>query len=400
MISCIFQVFFLLKNYYFYKKNKKERMNFDIILNSSKFNEKVSILIPAWNESKTIKRILENLKQNIKDTNVELILIAGGTDNTFKIVEDYFEKYKSELNFNCLLIEQPPLGKNNALNLGLQRSIGEIIVILDADCFISHNWLKNLVQPFSNKDIFLTYGTIEFMPGFFSQSYYIERNYTDSQRKILSSSGLLGCNFAIRRKILERIGNFNPKVYSGVDLEFSYALAKYDLGKRYFSLNAKVITFGLKNFKSFVKKQIRIKKAKIQFWKEGKIKIIRITPFLLAFYFTFGLLFIFVLWNINSNFIYFANLTVFNIINFINQACLFLWIFQFFWILFRQVRIIIIASIFAKNKKLLLSFFSLIIYRFFLNILDSYILIYYIFKKDVWKEKKTFDQERYDIEDL
>ena len=49
-------------------------------------NEKVSIIIPAWNESKIIRKTHSYLqKLNLPFNYSELIYVAGGNDDTFKI---------------------------------------------------------------------------------------------------------------------------------------------------------------------------------------------------------------------------------------------------------------------------------------------------------------------------
>lgn len=383
MISVIFQIVFFINNFFIYKKNQKDRRNYQNILNSSKFNKSVSVLIPAWNESNIIIEMLEKLKLNLNYSNSEIIVIAGGTDDTYKLVKENLGKLRSEVEFDFKLLEQKPLGKNNALNQGLEIANGEIIAILDADCFISSDWLYNLILPLSIENVFLTYGIVELIHGFGCNIANIILNYKNSQKKITSPTGMLGCNFAIRKYILKKINGFNPNVYTAVDLAFSKRIKKYDFGKRIFAENAKVQSLHGKNLKNFLKNRIRINKAKVQFWKWKKSDIGLIIPFLLSFYFTFGLILIFLLCLININQIIFFN-----------SILLFMWLFYLFWIIFRQLRITVIATIYSKDKKYLLRIFSIIIFRLIANIIDTYILIYALIKKDVWKGKKTFDQER------
>ena len=115
----------------------------------------VSVIIPAWNEENIIIKTIESVL-NSTYSNFDIIVVAGGTDNTFKYA-DYFAKKNSGIT----VIEQKPLGKSTALNTGLKYAIGEIIIFLDADCIVDNNWLKYLITPIINKEANITIGNFQ-----------------------------------------------------------------------------------------------------------------------------------------------------------------------------------------------------------------------------------------------
>ena len=88
----------------------------------------ISVIIPAYNAEKTIKRaILSVLNQNY-DGNVEVIVIDdGSTDQTaFRVTELKLEEVK--------IISLPEnLGAGRARNRGLDVATGNYIAFLDAD---------------------------------------------------------------------------------------------------------------------------------------------------------------------------------------------------------------------------------------------------------------------------
>jgi len=104
--------------------------------------EKVSIIIPTYNEEKVIGNCLGSL-ENQSYQQLEIILIDdGSTDNTLKIVENL--KFKSE---NLKVFHQDHLGPGPARNLGAKHARGEILVFVDADMTFDKNFIKDLVQP-------------------------------------------------------------------------------------------------------------------------------------------------------------------------------------------------------------------------------------------------------------
>lgn len=93
--------------------------------------QKVSIILPSKDEEGTIGLVLDDLikvTDNLKsDYNFELIVINDcSKDRTAEIAAGFKDV--------MLYSTDKPLGKGNALNLGFQKSSGEIIIMMDSDC--------------------------------------------------------------------------------------------------------------------------------------------------------------------------------------------------------------------------------------------------------------------------
>lgn len=89
---------------------------------------KISILIPVFNEAGTIKEILKKVEEaNFCGLEKEIILIDDySVDGTRKILEEFMDKYK-------IFYHDYNQGKGAALRTGLEHTTGDIIVIQDAD---------------------------------------------------------------------------------------------------------------------------------------------------------------------------------------------------------------------------------------------------------------------------
>ena len=94
----------------------------------------ISVIIPAFNAEKYIKRCIDSvLKQTYKD--LEIIIVDDGSyDNTPLICDEYSIKHK---NFKVFHIENS--GVSAARNYGLTQASGEYITFLDADDWIETN---------------------------------------------------------------------------------------------------------------------------------------------------------------------------------------------------------------------------------------------------------------------
>ncbi len=89
----------------------------------------LSIIIPSFNEEKTIIKILKKIDSSkIESINFEIIVIDdGSTDQSKKVLELNKDLY------NKLLINEKNLGKGFSVKKGIENASGEYILIQDAD---------------------------------------------------------------------------------------------------------------------------------------------------------------------------------------------------------------------------------------------------------------------------
>jgi len=92
-------------------------------------NNRLSVLIPVYNEENTILNILKRIKEcEIDGFDFEIIVINdGSTDNTLKIIKE-----NTNL-FNHLVTFDQNKGKGFAVRKGLKIATGDYIIFQDAD---------------------------------------------------------------------------------------------------------------------------------------------------------------------------------------------------------------------------------------------------------------------------
>lgn len=108
---------------------------------------KFSLIIPAYNVEKYIKKCLDSVL-NQTYNNYEIIIINdGSTDNTSKILESYKSNKKIKI------INQENKGLSNARNTGVSNAKGDYILFIDSDDFIEKELLEILNKTIKDEDL-------------------------------------------------------------------------------------------------------------------------------------------------------------------------------------------------------------------------------------------------------
>ncbi len=111
----------------------------------------VSIVIPAKNEAKNIVNILNNLSQQTYPEDLFEVIVVDdkSQDYTATIVNDFMGNISNLQLLSTAGVESSLRYKKHPLNLGIRKSQGEILLLTDADCTVSSNWIAAMVSSFT-----------------------------------------------------------------------------------------------------------------------------------------------------------------------------------------------------------------------------------------------------------
>jgi glycosyltransferase involved in cell wall biosynthesis len=118
---------------------------------------KLSIVIPCYNEKATIEKILaEVMDVNLGNIHKEILIVDDGSkDGTRAILKKLAEKNKSIQ----LFFQTKNQGKGAALKKGILASTGDVVVVQDADLEYDPQEYKRLLYPIERGHADVVYGS-------------------------------------------------------------------------------------------------------------------------------------------------------------------------------------------------------------------------------------------------
>ena len=128
----------------------------------------VSIVVAAHNEEKNIVNRLHNLvAQDYPEDKLEIIVVSDGSqDQTNRLVEEFIQEHSKSPEYEdsiILLHYDESQGKPSALNLGVGKAKGDIIVFADARQKFSEDAVQELVKNFSDPAVGCVSGELLFL---------------------------------------------------------------------------------------------------------------------------------------------------------------------------------------------------------------------------------------------
>lgn len=125
---------------------------------------KLSVIIPVFNEEKTISTTLARVENvSLPGITKEIIVVNDGSiDNTALVLKKFVKKPQ------CIVINHKKnQGKGAAVKSGIQVATGDYIIIQDADLEYDPKYFASLLAPIQKKEAHVVYGTrLDRMPNF------------------------------------------------------------------------------------------------------------------------------------------------------------------------------------------------------------------------------------------
>lgn len=179
----------------------------------------LTVIIPAKNEAKYIKKCIESLGNAIQKWGgkAEIILVDNGSKDTTKQIAEAK---------GCLVIEQLEGTISKLRNIGAKNARGNIMAFLDADCLVSPDWISFCLENFSDHTIAAT-GT-RAVPDL-ERATWVEKAWY----RLVSGAirpdlveWLGTSNLFVRKEVFSQIGGFDENLETGEDVDLCYRIGE------------------------------------------------------------------------------------------------------------------------------------------------------------------------------
>ncbi len=187
---------------------------------------KASIIILNWNTTKDTIECLESLKhQTAKD--FEIIVVDNNSqEDQFAQLKIYTERQNTInlIRSTATLPGRPNLGFAAGNNVGIEKSNGDIVILLNNDAIADKHWLEEIMKPFSDSKVgavaskVLFYDgnkndTIQYVGGrltFYGMAISEHCGEKDVGKYDTSkeTSWAMGASFAVRKDVLDKLGEY------------------------------------------------------------------------------------------------------------------------------------------------------------------------------------------------
>ena len=234
----------------------------------------LSVVIPVYNERKTIESIFNKVYENKLVTEI-IIVDDCSTDGSFEIIKNLVKEKSPKKKVQIIISQNKKnIGKGGSLRSGFKLASSEVIIIQDADLEYNPKEYSNLIQPIADNKADVVYGsrfiggthrvlyfwhyignkTLTLLSNIFSNLNLtdMETCYKMFKREILMNFELTSNRFGFEPEFTAKIAKANLRIY---ELPISYDGRTYKDGKKitwrdgiaalyhiiYFNLSAKSI---------------------------------------------------------------------------------------------------------------------------------------------------------------
>lgn len=211
-------------------------------------NPYVSIVVSAFNDKNSLKKLIPSLLEQIYPScRYEIIIVDDGSDDGIRKLIESYQNIQTRLQY----FFQGHKGPAAARNLGVKYSRGNIVAFIDSDCMAAKGWIDELVNGFKeaaeNKmagvggDVrMIQEGENSLLSDYGHYIYGLEIKSRNNDKG--ESYYFTTANIAFRKDVFDLIGGFDEKfnLPGGEDMDLCYRLRAEGYQLRF---NSKAVVF-------------------------------------------------------------------------------------------------------------------------------------------------------------
>ena len=231
-------------------------------------SKSLSIVIPVFNEINFLYKLFDQIKSHFNSENIEIIIVDdGSTDGSSNLLKEIKEKKNYKFTFKLIKLDINS-GKGKAIQTGIKNSVGEYVLLQDADLELDTKDAKEMFDMIiNNKDIKCIFGS-RYLSGKLKKNNYFFNSLIGKINSLIfniffsQSLSDVHCGLKILHKsVIEKI-KLSVNDF-GIEIDLASQIVRnnffiYEFGVSYFfrsKAQGKKITWvdGLKSFYYLIK---------------------------------------------------------------------------------------------------------------------------------------------------
>lgn len=160
----------------------------------------VTVIIPYYNEQKTIEKTLELIKSQSKQPKKVFLINSSSTDNTSNLINLWIKKNRVKKKYKNIFkkTKYPSTSKN----LGIKLSKTKLVAFMDCDINFNKNWLKNQLTYLKKHNLNMVLGSCFLKGKGLLDSCFVAQTWGYSSKVNVIPSSL------IKKQMFKRLGFF------------------------------------------------------------------------------------------------------------------------------------------------------------------------------------------------
>lgn len=183
----------------------------------------VSVVIRCLNENENLKILIPILLNQTID-NFEIIFVdSGSTDGSLETIQKYVLSHEK---ITLTHIDKKEFTFGRSLNIGFQKSNGDIIISLSAHCFpMNNDWLESILAPFDTPSIGIVFGLQSPHPKTRHSEASVQNTWFNGISRTTDNAFLNNGNAAYRKEIWKKF-KFDEELTGLEDIDIGMKIIK------------------------------------------------------------------------------------------------------------------------------------------------------------------------------